>query len=73
MCSTSKTTSIPLEINKFGQKWQNLAKNHQIQPKITNFDQKLWNSTKNHQIDRIENYIEKWQLMKNEEVGIKLH
>ena len=73
MFSTSKTTSIPLEINKFDQKWPNLAQNHQIQPKITIFDQKLPNSTKNHQIDRIENYIEKWQLSNNEEVGIKLH
>ena len=73
MCSTSKTTSIPLEINKFSQKLLNLAKNHQIKPKITNFDQKWPNSTKNHQIDRIENYMEKWPLMNNEEVGMKLH
>ena len=73
MYTTSKTTSIPQKIHKFGQKWPNLAKHHQIQRKITNFNQKWPNSTKNDQIDRIDNYIEKWKLMKNEEVGIKLH
>ena len=73
MCSTSKTISIPLKINKFRQKWPNLTKNHQIQQKNINFEQKWPNSTKNHQNDKIENYIEKCQLMNNEEVGIKLH
>ena len=64
----------------------NLIKNHQIWTKITNLEQKSpilttksSNSTKilqiqpNHLKYRIENYVEKWKLMKNEEVGINLH
>jgi len=50
MCSTSKTPTIPLEINKFGQTWPNLAKkspnstkNHKFWPKMIKFYQKLPN------------------------------
>ena len=42
-------------------------------PNSTKILQNSSNSTKNHLIYRIENYIEKWHLMNNEEVGINLH
>ena len=74
MCSTSKTTSIPLEINKFGHKWPNLLifsgievvleVEHLYWPLNTFtdffFNHRFWVMTFYDSNNRIENGMEKW-------------